>query len=159
VAQPAPTGQPSLAAPSAIPTEPYSVPTTTSPIAVGNLPSIALPTPSATLSPGGNAASLFPTLSPSPTTRASAKAGSRAVANTTALSEGAPVAGAQIAGLAALALGIALAVTRLSVRRRPAAPDRDETTDMDKTAEAPEDHSGQDPSGNAREADEPEEKK
>jgi hypothetical protein len=67
---------------------------------------------------------LFPSLHPQPTTSTpnpGKKAHTRQVANTTALPEGAPVIGAQIAGLSALALAFALAVTRLSLRRRPAA--------------------------------------
>lgn len=43
------------------------------------------------------------------------------IANTAALPEGAPIIGAQVAGLLALALAFVLAVTRLSIRRRPAA--------------------------------------
>lgn len=42
------------------------------------------------------------------------------IANTTALPEGAPIVGAQVAGLLALALAFVLAVTRLSIRHRPA---------------------------------------
>jgi hypothetical protein len=42
------------------------------------------------------------------------------MANTSALPEGAPVVGAQLAGLVALALAFVVAVTRLSIRRRPA---------------------------------------
>jgi hypothetical protein len=47
------------------------------------------------------------------------KASTRPVADTSALPEGAPVIGAQLAGLAALALAFVLAVTRLTIRRRP----------------------------------------
>ncbi|MDX6418578.1 MAG: hypothetical protein QOG28_3198, partial [Trebonia sp.] len=92
----------------------------TSPLPVGSLPSI--PNVSPTLSPGRNAADLFPTLDPTPTTglaRSTQKARTRPVAGTSALSEGAPVLGAQLAGLAALALAFVLAVTRLTIRRRP----------------------------------------
>jgi hypothetical protein len=113
-------------------TTPQAPETATSPLAVGSLPNI--PATSPTLSPGGNAAGLFPTLSPggsaaglfptldptpTPTPISVQKADGRPVANTTALPEGAPIADAQIAGLAALALAVALAVTRLSIRRRP----------------------------------------
>ena len=95
--------------------------TSASPLPVGNLPYLQSPT----LSPGGNAASLFPALSPS-ADPASSKAGqdkasSQTVANSSALPLGAPVVGAQLIGLGALALAFVLAVTRLSVRRRPAA--------------------------------------
>jgi hypothetical protein len=98
-------------------------PTTgTSPLSVGNLP--YLQSPGSALSPGGNAASLFPALSPS-ADPASSKAGDQAstrnVANTSALPLGAPVVGAQLIGLGALVLAFVLAVTRLSIRRRPAA--------------------------------------
>ncbi len=96
--------------------------TVTSPLPVGSLPGI--PAVSPTLSPGGNAADLFPTLDPTPTaspTQSAPKARTRPVADTSALPEGAPVVGAQLAGLAALALAFVLAVTRLSIRRRPAA--------------------------------------
>jgi hypothetical protein len=90
----------------------------TSPLPVGTLPSI--PAASPTLSPGGNAAGLFPTLDPSPAPSPTRKASTRPVANTSALPEGAPVVGAQLVGLAALGLAFVLAVTRLSIRRRPA---------------------------------------
>jgi hypothetical protein len=93
----------------------------TSPLAVGRLPDI--PTPSPTLSPGGNAAGLFPTLQPTASRSAAArKANVKKLAETSALPEGAPVIGAQLVGLGALALAFVLAVTRLSIRRRPNAP-------------------------------------
>ena len=95
--------------------------TSTSPLPVGNLPYLQSPQ----LSPGGNAASLFPAISPS-ADPATSKAGqdktsTRNVANTSAGPLGAPVVGAQLIGLSALALAFVLAVTRLSIRRRPAA--------------------------------------
>ncbi|HEY1822745.1 MAG TPA: hypothetical protein VGG83_22705 [Trebonia sp.] len=90
--------------------------TVTSPLPVGSLPSI--PTASSTLSPGGNAAGLFPTLDPQRAASPTDGARTRPVANTSALPEGAPIVGGQIAGLAALALAFVLAVTRLSIRRR-----------------------------------------
>jgi hypothetical protein len=92
----------------------------TSPLPVGSLPSIPAVAP--TLNPSGNAAGLFPTVNPTPATglaQSGHKAGTRPVADTSALPEGAPVVGAQLAGLAALALAFALAVTRLTIRRRP----------------------------------------
>ena len=104
--------------------------TVTSPLPVGSLPGIPPGIPpgispvSPTLSPGGNAANLFPTLHPeqSPSSTQQAKhPRARPVANTSALPESAPVVGAQLAGLAALALAFVLAVTRLSIRRRPTA--------------------------------------
>jgi hypothetical protein len=106
-----------------------------SPLPVGNLPFVngsngsngsnGLTGSSSTLSPGGNAGGLFPTLSPSSSQSGSAKPGrgptARTVANTSALPLGAPVVGAQLIGLGVLALAFVLAVTRLSIRRRPAA--------------------------------------
>jgi hypothetical protein len=89
---------------------------TASPVAVGTLSGI--PTPGATLSPGGNASGLFPTLQPSGT---AGDAKVRKVSDTSALSQSTPVVGAQLAGLAALGLAFVLAVTRLSIRSRPAA--------------------------------------
>jgi hypothetical protein len=96
--------------------------TSASPLSVGNLP--YLPSASPTLSPGGNAAGLFPALTPTSDpasgTRGAQKANGRTVANTSVLPLGAPVVGAQLAGLGVLALAFVLAVTRLSIRRRPA---------------------------------------
>ena len=96
----------------------------TTPLSVGILPFLPF-VPGSTLRPGGNAASLFPTLTPSanpPASKPSSQKGSTTpVANTFALSQGASVVGGQVAGLGVLALGLVLAVTRLSVRRkRPA---------------------------------------
>jgi len=94
----------------------------TSPLSVGALPFLL--SPSSTLRPGGNAAGLFPTLSPGtdpPASNSAAQKGSTTpVANTFALSQGASVVGGQLVGLGVLALGFVLAVTRLSVRKRPA---------------------------------------
>ena len=87
---------------------------------VGNLPGIStLPTASPTLSPGGNAGNLFPTLDPSSGSSTPNGVKGRPVANTTALPEGASVLGASLIGLLALALAFVLAVTRFSIRRRP----------------------------------------
>jgi hypothetical protein len=66
---------------------------------------------------------LFPTLSPSPSS--TSEAGARKVADTSAPPHGASVVGAQLVGLAALALAFVLAVTRLSIRR----PARQTTAD------------------------------
>jgi hypothetical protein len=74
----------------------------------------------------GNAAALFPTISPSPEaspgpTSAAAQPSQRTTAPTadaSPVSLGTPVATAQVAGLIALGLAIMLTVTRLSVRRR-----------------------------------------
>jgi hypothetical protein len=95
--------------------------TVSSPLPVGSLPSV--PNVSPTLGPNGNAATLFPTLDPKPSSTGLAQpdnnARTRPVANTSALPAGAPVVGAQLAGLAALALAFVLAVTRMTIRRRP----------------------------------------
>jgi hypothetical protein len=87
--------------------------TTISPLPVGTLPSIPAATPS--LSPGGNAGNLFPSVG----LTNGKKANTSAVANVSALPGGASVVGAQLAGLVSLAIAFILAVTRLSVRRRP----------------------------------------
>ena len=102
----------------------------TSPLPIGTLPGVSTTNPStgATLSPGGNASGLFPTLkpsaSPSPSpgsrSRSALNAKARQAADTSALPESAPVVGAQLAGLAALLVAFVLAVTRFSIRRRPA---------------------------------------
>jgi hypothetical protein len=94
--------------------------TVTSPLPVGSLPGI--PAVSPTVNPGGNAASLFPKLNPARSkdqSQSSKKAHTRPVADTSALPEGDAVINAQLAGLAALAVAFALAVTRLTIRRRP----------------------------------------
>ncbi|HEY1706357.1 MAG TPA: hypothetical protein VGG75_42325 [Trebonia sp.] len=70
------------------------------------------------LSPGGNASGLFPTLNPADSGNGQGTEKARAMSDTTALPGDASVAGAQFAGLGALALASILAVTRLSVRRR-----------------------------------------
>jgi len=104
--------------PAALPPVPTTV---SSPLPVGSLPGI--PNVGPTLGPNGNAANLFPTLDPKPSSTGLAQsnhnARTRPVANTSALPAGAPVVGAQLAGLAALALAFVLAVTRLTIRRRP----------------------------------------
>jgi hypothetical protein len=95
-----------------------------SPLPVGNLPYLS--GTGSTLSPGGNASGLFPTLDPSDSASGSqsnadgAKATTQAMADTSALPEGTSVIGAQLVGLIALALAFILAVTRLSIRKRPA---------------------------------------
>lgn len=94
----------------------------TSQLPVGTLP--YLNGTGSTLSPGGNASDLFPTLSPSesseqPSAPRTAKESARPVADTAAIAGGTSVIGAQIVGLLALALAFVLAVTRLSLRKRP----------------------------------------
>jgi hypothetical protein len=77
------------------------------------------------LSSGGNASGLFPTINPSsvpsPASANQAKRDPQAetAADASTLPLGMPVVDAQIAGLIALAIALGLAVTRLSVRRRP----------------------------------------
>jgi hypothetical protein len=101
---------------------------TASALPVGDLPYLNGQngsTSSSTVSPGGNASGLFPPVNPSPQAGSSDKPGQRAnartVASTSALPLGAPVVGAQLVGLGVLALAFVLAITRLSIRRRPAA--------------------------------------
>jgi hypothetical protein len=95
----------------------------TSPLPVGSLPTIGGGT-STTLSPGGNAANLFPTVNPAavptplPNTGGNTEV-AKGVANNQAMPIGTPVIDAQLAGLGALGVAFMLAVTRLSVRRRP----------------------------------------
>jgi len=96
--------------------------TSSSPLTTENLPDLT--GPAGRLSPGGNASGLFPTLNPSSSTGKSGstvaqRANAKPAADTSALSLGTPVVGAQLAGLGALAVGFVLAVTRLSVRKRP----------------------------------------
>jgi hypothetical protein len=118
--------------------------TTTTPLPVTSLPNLSAPSP--TLSPGGNAAGLFPTLQPSGGQSQEGQAGkanTRPVADTSALPEGAPVVGAQLVGLGALALAFVLAVTRLSIRRRsvpvqPLPPEPEAAEQKAPEAKAPE---------------------
>jgi hypothetical protein len=74
----------------------------------------------------GNAAGLFPDITPSATPSASAAGASPSasrdagpVTEASPVALGSPVATAQVAGLIALGLAIMLTVTRLSVRKRP----------------------------------------
>jgi hypothetical protein len=102
--------------------------------AENNLPLGAVPAISAQtgqLIGAGNAAGLFPAIvpsstpspSPSPGVHAQASSGAaQPVAEASALGLDSPVLTAQVAGLAVLALGVLLAVTRLSVRKRPRSP-------------------------------------
>jgi hypothetical protein len=121
--------------------------TVTTPLPVGSLPGIsgATPAPNPSLSPGGNAAGLFPTLDPSsaPGSPQKASARTRTVANTSALPESAPVVGAQVIGLAALGLAFGLAMTRLSIRRRN--PDNAQPKDAPPKDEQP--GAGETPAG------------
>jgi hypothetical protein len=131
-APPPATAPPAAGAPPNAGDLPPAGETVTSPLPVGSLPGIppgvpgslpGIPGVSSTLSPGGSAAGLFPTLHPKATpspAQSDPKARTSPVANTSALPEGAPVVGAQLAGLAALALAFVLLVTRLTIRRRTA---------------------------------------
>jgi len=74
----------------------------------------------------GNAAAVFPPITPSaapsPSAAGASPPGSREAGPVTGASPvalGSPVLGAQVAGLIALGLALLLTVTRLSVRRRP----------------------------------------
>ena len=105
---------------------PIAVGAATSPIGSGSLPvgGASLPVgatlPGSTTSPGGSAATLFPTLAPSGES-ASVSGGARQVASTSSLPAGDTHVGVELAGLFALAAAFVLAVSRVSVRRRPAA--------------------------------------
>jgi hypothetical protein len=106
-------------------------------------PGVSAPPP--TLSPGGNASGLFPTVGPSPQATGSARpspSGARPVADTSALSAGASHIGSEVVGLAALGLAFALAVTRLSIRR-PAPPAPSTTSGGAPVPEAPAEPEGQ----------------
>lgn len=76
------------------------------------------------LSRGGDASGLFPAINPSsvpsPASGTQPSRDPRAEPAAYASTLGIPVPGAQIAGLAALVIALVLAVTRISVRRRPA---------------------------------------
>lgn len=118
--------------------------------AITSLPAVSLPgvsAPDPTLSPGGSAAGLFPTLSPRPVPgpgRPQAET-ARQAASTTVLSGPADSVGAEVAGLVALALTFILAVTRVSVRRpatasagsAPAAPVQEPPTASGEQPEGP----------------------
>jgi hypothetical protein len=93
---------------------------TVSPLQVGSLPTIGGNGATSSLSPGGNAAGLFPTINPSQVPSPGQGETVRPVANSEALPIGTPVVDAQLLGLGALAVAFLLAVTRMSVRRRPA---------------------------------------
>jgi hypothetical protein len=101
-----------------------TIPGSTAGIPVGGLPS--LNGSGSTLSPGGSVSGLFPTINPTsvpnpaPSTQGNADPKGQPVADSATLPLGTPVVGAQIVGLIALALAVILAITRLSIRRRPA---------------------------------------
>lgn len=88
---------------------------------VGGLPYLNGSGSGSTLSPGGNASSLFPTLHPGGGAPGASGGGSRARMLADELPGNASLMGAQYAGLGALALAFVLSVTRLSIRRRRAA--------------------------------------
>ena len=96
---------------------------TVSQLPVGSLPAIGGNGSTSSISPGGNAAGLFPTINSSQDPSSGQEPGesARQAADSEALPIGTPVIDAQLLGLGALAVAFLLAVTRLSVRRRPAA--------------------------------------
>jgi hypothetical protein len=124
-------------------TPPASVLISASPSA---LPPLGVAAPIPTLSPGGNASGLFPTVGPSaPQATGSARpaaGGTRQVADTSALSAGASHVGSEVVGLAALGLAFALAVTRLSIRQ-PGPPAPATTSGGAPVPEAPPEPEGQ----------------
>jgi hypothetical protein len=128
---------------------------------VGTIPGVTFPAPNSisnsTLSPGGNASGLFPTVAPqSPDPRPGGTADTRPVANTSALPAGSSTLGAQVAGLVALALAGVFAVTRISIRR-PAPAAAAETAAGAPPPEAPADSAGSADSDNSADsAEEPE---
>jgi hypothetical protein len=83
---------------------------------------------SSSLIGAGNAASLFPAISPAATSQPSPSPGARAAGNRPSAESVAysstlgPVLTAQVAGLIALALALMLTVTRLSLRKRSRTP-------------------------------------
>jgi hypothetical protein len=116
-------------------------------LAAGTVPGVSALNLPPSLSPGGNASSLFPTLDPqspgpqspgpqSPDPRSAATPGTTQVADTSALTAGSSTLGAQVAGLVALALAGVFAVTRISIRR-PAAANADATAAAAPPPEAP----------------------
>ena len=122
---------------------------------VGTFPGVTAPTLNPTLSPGGNASGLFPTLDPqSPDPRpagTAGTAGTKEVANTSALPAGSSTLGAQVGGLVALALAGVFAVTRISIRRPTPAPT------ADTAAAAPPPEAPAEPAESAKSADSAEE--
>ncbi|MBV9857065.1 MAG: hypothetical protein JOY82_21530 [Streptosporangiaceae bacterium] len=119
-----PTPSPTFTLPSGGPTGSVPGSTSTLPTGIGFAPS--LNGAGSSLSPGGSVSGLFPTINPSavpspaPGTQPKSGLKGEPVADSATLPLGTPVLGAQLAGLAALALAVALAITRLSIRRRPA---------------------------------------
>jgi hypothetical protein len=122
------TASPAAASGNPSPAASYPAGNITSTLPVGSLPALSgsgLTGSGQTLSPGGNAAGLFPALSPSSAASSPAAAdgggasvGTRPLADTSALPQGTSVLGAQLAGLIALAIAFILTVARLSLRKR-----------------------------------------
>jgi hypothetical protein len=91
--------------------------------------------PDLTVSPGGNASGLFPTIAPqSPQTEPGSI---RQLADTSAPAKGTFPLGAQAAGLAVLALAFVVAITRVSVRRPAPQPAGAATPPPGPTADSP----------------------
>jgi hypothetical protein len=149
-AQPAPGTPPLAPQPPPAPLPPMTV---TSPLPVGSLPGIPaadpgpVPGPVPTPSQSGDAAGLFPTLNPSPQPTPQlgfpTAGGASRISDISALPEGASVANAQLAGLAALALAFILTVTRLSIRR-PAKQPAGNSGSATETGRKPDDKPGTD---------------
>jgi hypothetical protein len=131
--RPSATASPAAASGNPSPAASYPAGNITSTLPVGSLPALSgsgltgsgLSGSGQTLSPGGNAAGLFPALSPSSAASSpaaagggGASAGTRPLADTSALPQGTSVLGAQLAGLIALAIAFILTVARLSLRKR-----------------------------------------
>lgn len=129
------TGTTSITAPpvpvAVSPTPPASTPPVTagtSPLPASSAPETFLPSPGGAVSSqpadsGGGVSGLFPTVSPSASATFSATMTEKAeqAASTSALTGTASADGAEVAGLAALAVAVVLAVTRVSIRRPPPA--------------------------------------
>jgi hypothetical protein len=131
----------------------------------GSVLGVSAPALSPSLSPGGNASGLFPTLDPqSPDPRpagTAGTAGTRQVANTSALpAADSSILGAQVAGLVALALAAVFAVTRISIRRPAHAAAADTSAAApppEAQAESAEDADSTEEPDSAEEPDSPEE--
>ena len=112
------------------------------------LDALGVAAPTTSLSPGGSASGLFPTLNPSSSTSSSTAETATPVADTSSPTETASPTGAEVAGLAALAFAVVLAVTRLSIRRPapPAAPapEAKSAPSESPAAETPEESKGSD---------------
>ena len=106
----------------------------TTPLSPGVVAGVSAP--NLTLSPGGNASGLFPTVAPqSPQTE---PGGIRQLADTSAPAKGTFPLGAQAAGVAVLALAFVVAITRVSVRRPTPQPAGAATPTLGAPTDSPE---------------------